>query len=209
MAKRKTRLMLVWLSGLLLLTQACRSSGDTIPPEIELEVARAGEAAAVELTTQLKAHLQEALAQGDLTAAFEACAVLAQPLTAEVQEKFPQGVSVKRASSRFRNPANAPDEWEARALAFFETQLAESGELPEHFCQHDRERGEYRYNRPLIVQNLCLQCHGSPDRMDPSVVSSLLENYPEDRAVGYAEGDFRGIIRVSIPEDTIQDEADR
>jgi hypothetical protein len=203
MDKQKTSLASVLLSGLLLLFPACSSSGDTIPPKIEQEVVRVGEAAAAELMTQLKAHLQEALAQGDLTAAFEACAVLAQPLTDEVQETLSPGVSLKRASGRFRNPANAPDEWEARALAFFETQLAESGELPEHFCQHDRENGAYRYNRPLIVQKLCLRCHGSPDRMDPSVVSSLLENYPEDRAVGYGEGDFRGIIRVSIPEDAI------
>jgi hypothetical protein len=209
MVKRKARLMLVWLSGLLLLTQACRSSGGTIPPEIEQEVVRVGEAAAAELMTQLKAHLQEALAQGDLPAAFEACAVLAQPLTAEVREKLPPGVSLKRASNRFRNPANAPDEWEARALAFFETQLAENGELPGNFCQYDREERTYRYNRPLTVQKLCLRCHGSPDRMDPSVLRSLLENYPEDRAVGYAEGDFRGIIRVSIPEDTIDKEGEQ
>jgi hypothetical protein len=27
----------------------------------------------------------------------------------------------------------------------------------------------------------------------------LAERYPDDEALGYAEGDFRGLIRVSVP----------
>lgn len=206
MVKVKTSLVTLVLSAVILPFSGCDPSGDAIPSVIEEQVIRVGQTAAAELMTELKAHLQGALAQGDLTAAFEACAVLAQPLTAEAQDKLPQGVSVKRAASRFRNPANAPDGWEARALAYFETQLSEKEALPANFCQFDKDNHEYRYNQPLTVQKLCLHCHGDPNQMDPGVRESLLENYPQDRAVGYAEGDFRGIIRVSIPENIIKTE---
>jgi hypothetical protein len=35
--------------------------------------------------------------------------------------------------------------------------------------------------------------------MDPGVRRVLSERYPEDLATGYEAGDFRGVVRVSIP----------
>ena len=40
--------------------------------------------------------------------------------------------------------------------------------------------------------------------MDPKVVEKLRQLYPEDKATGYKLGDFRGVIRVTIPEDVIK-----
>jgi len=54
---------------------------------------------------------------------------------------------------------------------------------------------------PMRVGEVCVRCHGDPDDLAPGVADLLAEEYPEDRATGYAMGDFRGVIRVSIPRD--------
>jgi hypothetical protein len=44
----------------------------------------------------------------------------------------------------------------------------------------------------------CLACHGDPAAMKPEVAAMLRELFPEDRAVGYKDGDFRGAVSVSV-----------
>jgi hypothetical protein len=58
---------------------------------------------------------------------------------------------------------------------------------------------EMRYYAPLMVAPLCVQCHGAAEALEPGVREILRDRYPDDRATGYAAGDFRGVIRVSIP----------
>ncbi len=84
----------------------------------------------------------------------------------------------KRASSHITSlilirPENAPDPWENEALLSFETGSREISGLTEI----DNEP-YFRYMKPLIVQEACLKCHGYQ---------------------GYAVGDIRGGISVSVP----------
>ena len=55
-----------------------------------------------------------------------------------------------------------------------------------------------RYLRPIVVKAPCLKCHGPSESIDPEVRAILEESYPEDLAVGYAEGDFRGAVSVVV-----------
>ncbi|MBU0678495.1 MAG: DUF3365 domain-containing protein [Verrucomicrobia bacterium] len=57
------------------------------------------------------------------------------------------------------------------------------------------------YYKPLIVQPICLQCHGDPETFSPAVRTILEERYPEDNAVGYRAGDLRGLIKVKMTDD--------
>jgi len=82
----------------------------------------------------------------------------------------PQGHITSLKSIR---PENAPDPWEARALAAFEAGLAEFGE----FMVMDG-KPVYRYMRPLNSEKTCLKCHA---------------------AQGYREGAVRGGISIAIP----------
>jgi hypothetical protein len=108
------------------------------------------------------------------------------------------GLALKRTSFRYRNPANAPDKAEEEALLFFESAVRESGSAPSHFVQRLSEE-ELRYYQPLFVGEFCLQCHGDPEGLSPDVQRVLQERYPEDLATGYEAGDFRGVVRVSVP----------
>lgn len=161
----------------------------------EAEAVAAGEAAANALTRELMGRVSNAIAEGGPAFAIDFCSEEALPLTSAVAEEL--GVRMKRTSSRVRNPENAPDADERAALAYFEEELEKGNTLPQHLVR--QIDGETRYYRPIIVAELCTTCHGPRDALDPEVRDALDTRYPEDQATGYAAGDFRGLIRVSLP----------
>ena len=160
-----------------------------------------GEDAAQMLLQNLKAELKKALKTKGAVGAIEVCSKKAMEITQEVAEDFGD-IEIKRTTFKYRNPKNKPDQYEAEALKFFEKTYKETGKLPPYYIQ--KLKGEYRYYKPLKIQGVCLTCHGDPKSMDPKVVKKLKELYPNDKATGYKLGDFRGVIRVSIPEDVIK-----
>ncbi len=125
------------------------------------------------------------------------CADSAQALTARYQLA---GVDVHRTSLRVRNPSNAPDSAEVRVLEYL-AGLQSAGTLPTEFMEVRRTSDgarELRYFRPVTVAAGCLNCHGAVEGLKPSIRTVLAERYPEDKAVGYAEGDLRGVVAVRV-----------
>ncbi len=181
---------------------ACTGGGGgEISPAVEAQVVKTGAAAAGALKGTLFTNLTDAMQQGGPASAIEFCSTSAVELTAGVEAD--QGLEIKRTTTRYRNPANAPDQAEAEALRHFETVLAETGELPGEWVQKVG-RDEYRYYRSLSVVPPCLKCHGMSEEIDPAVQAILDDRYPDDLATDYAVGDFRGLIRVSVPADRLE-----
>jgi len=89
------------------------------------------------------------------------------------------------------------DAHERAALEYFEAEMAAGRALPSHLVQ--RADGELRYYRPIVVAELCTTCHGPRDALDPAVAEALDRRYPDDEATSYRPGDFRGVVRVSVP----------
>ena len=52
------------------------------------------------------------------------------------------------------------------------------------------------YVEPIIVQPLCLTCHGS--ELAPDIGAQITELYPDDRATGFEAGDLRGVFWVEF-----------
>ena len=142
-------------------------------------------------------RLQGELAAEGAAGAVDFCSGTALVLTDSLVAAEPAGTAVKRTSLRIRNPKNAPDSLELVALAWFDSARA-AGALPQSYIQQAGP-GEVRFYRPLVVQGFCTQCHGAPEQIDAAVQQVLAERYPADAATGYAEGDLRGVIRVSLP----------
>jgi hypothetical protein len=46
---------------------------------------------------------------------------------------------------------------------------------------------------------MCLTCHGEKARIPPAVEAVIAQEYPGDRATGFAEGDVRGAVSVRVP----------
>jgi hypothetical protein len=153
--------------------------------------------AATALGQGLMKALLARLETGGPDSALAFCADSAQALTARYQLA---GVDVHRTSLRTRNPSNAPDSAEVRVLEYL-AGLKTAGTLPTEFVEvrrRDDGARELRYYRPVMVAAGCLNCHGAVEGIKPSIRAVLAERYPDDAAVGYAEGDLRGVVAVRV-----------
>lgn len=194
------RRMRLWIAvvPLVLASGACQETAPDLTIQEGEEVARIADPAASELLRSLVGRLTGAMEEGGPVAAIDFCSTEAIPLTLQVQEGLEQGLVLKRTSFRYRNPDNAPDEAEEEALVHFEDALAAGESSPATYVQKVSD-SEYRFYRALYLGEVCLQCHGEPDSMDPGVLAALQERYPGDLALGYKAGDFRGVVRVTVP----------
>lgn len=160
-----------------------------------LEKARA---AATALTQALLGELLRHMREGGPEAAVMVCAGKAQELTKAQQQ---EGLLVRRVSTRARNPQNRPDDYEQAVLARMAQQYQESkatDEVSEWYLEGNTLT--LRYLRPIVMGEMCLACHGDRERMKPAVRDFISQHYPEDQAVGYQAGDFRGAMSVTVKE---------
>ena len=54
-----------------------------------------------------------------------------------------------------------------------------------------------RYLKPIIIQPLCLNCHGSTEDINQNVKNVLNTRYPDDKATEYQTDDLRGAVSIS------------
>lgn len=150
---------------------------------------------AARLQKELGARLKAAIAAGGPASAIAVCQVDAPRIAQELSG--PGGpVHVGRTALRVRNPANEPDQ-EARAvLEQFASGVAQgrTGSLT-HFAV--RPDGSARYMQAILMQPLCLTCHGSA--LAPDVEAAIAVRYPDDQATGFTENDLRGAFVIEWP----------
>jgi hypothetical protein len=144
--------------------------------------------------------LEEEIKKGGPEGAIGACREKAPAMAKAASEKT--GWAIRRVSLKNRNPKAVPDAWEEAVLKDFDKRTA-AGEKPTGL-----EKGEvvtvdgvkmYRYMKALPTQDLCLQCHGTPDRINPATQAKLKELYPNDKGVGYGPAEIRGAITIKKP----------
>jgi hypothetical protein len=201
------------LAVALLLAASC-APADEAPPGQEAPAEPAAEAVPVDagaerdavmaaaqpvgqaLMQTLSSNLVAAMEADGPVGAMEFCNVEAIPLTRQVTEE--QGMEVFRTSLKLRNPQNAPDEFASQALDWYQDQIAAGGDLPVSHVQK-LPNGDYRYYQALQMGEPCLRCHGAPEQLAPGIPEALTELYPEDQATGYALGDWRGLLGITVP----------
>lgn len=143
----------------------------------------------------LKGELQAAMRSGGPVQALSACNTKAPEIAKMIAEE--QHVQVARVSLRNRNPASAPNEWQAAVLKDFEQRKAK-GEPVESlvYSEEVKQAGthEFRFMKAIPTEPLCLTCHGT--EISPAITTKLTELYPQDKATGFKEGDLRGAFVV-------------
>lgn len=149
------------------------------------------------LFQRVKGLLLEKIKDGNFAEAAEVCSNVAQQMTKDYAAE--KGIDVHRVSLKLRNPLNRPDKFEKKRLRIFEKEIAENKTASEYYevIEKDDER-ILRYMKPIIIQEMCLKCHGSESQIPADVMRILANKYPKDRATGYKIGDVRGAISVSI-----------
>jgi hypothetical protein len=142
----------------------------------------------VPFKTALKSALTAGMAEGPV-AAISVCRDQAPRIAESLST---EEIRMGRTSHRLRNPENATPGWVTPVL---------DGYLAQGVSRKPRtvtiDDGREGYVEPIMIQPVCLTCHG-PALAD-DVAARLAVLYPDDRAVGFHEGDFRGVFWVEYP----------
>ena len=112
------------------------------------------------------------------------------------------GWQVRRVSLGNRNPRAVPDAWERKVLEEFDREQAAgvaASSLERWDVVMDNGRSVRRYMSALPVREVCVQCHGTSDKLGPGVAERLSQLYPDDRGTGYKLGQIRGAMTLRQP----------
>lgn len=197
------------IGSVLLTSLACDQSAkkNEVSQEQYQEIIQThGEKFAMQLLKPLKENLMKHLKESTPAEALKYCSSNAQGLTEKVNQSLPKGVTVTRTSAKVRNPKNTPTAEDKKALEFFENQIKNKKELAKFFTQNisQNKKTKYVYYKPLKLNAMCLTCHGDIyNSGNTDMVKILKEKYPNDKAFGYKDGDFRGVVKVTFTEKSI------
>ncbi|WP_434579917.1 Tll0287-like domain-containing protein [Sulfurimonas sp. NW15] len=159
-------------------------------------IVRTGQKSSMLLLKTLGSNMKRNMKAGGPMQALDFCTQKAYTLTEEVNKKLPKGVTVKRISTKYRNPANQPQGNEQEVLASLEKLQSLHVKLPKQLIQKVDEH-TYKYYKPLVInKQVCLKCHGNIQ--NEALKRAIAQRYPEDKAQHYKMGDLRGAVVVTI-----------
>lgn len=119
-------------------------------------------------------------------------------------ENEANGYKLKQTAMKVTNPKNAPDEYEINILKKFaaDRSLKEFPQINnlKEGIQVVENRKVFRYAFPFATKAGCLLCHSDP-KVAPKVVNDL---YPQNQAFGFQEGEFYGMLSVTVPWEATQ-----
>jgi hypothetical protein len=182
------------LSIFIFLSNGC---GEKPSPELTDQIKNGLRNDAKQFMGSLKSILVKEMQTNGIVAAVSVCSDTAQILTNNYG--INKGIYIKRVSFKNRNINNQPDEFEAKALKYFE-ELNSSGKLTDtiEYFEVISEEGvkTVRFMKPIIMQAPCLGCHGTVENIGPDVKTVLNNKYPDDKATGYQMDDLRGAVSI-------------
>ncbi len=171
------------------------------PSNEEIEIIKPiGDQIAKNLVKELQAELKAAIKDGGFEKAVNVCNLRAAPITEIASKATDRSIEIKRTTNKYRNPLNAPDKFEKVALDYFDGLIAAGKTIPKYYIQKiDAGNSSiFNYYKPMKTASNCLTCHGDPANIKPDILKSVSDLYPADKAIGYKENDFRGLIRITI-----------
>jgi hypothetical protein len=155
---------------------------------------------ALAIPPKLLQMVQDEINKGSYDGAIAACNDKAPKMAAAASQNT--GWAIRRVSLKNRNPKAVPDAWEQAVLEDFDRRRA-AGESPANMEKAEivaeGDKRTLRYMKALPTQGVCLNCHGTEDKIDAKVKAKLTELYPNDKATGYSEGQIRGALTVKRP----------
>ena len=160
------------------------------------KVIKTGERGSKLLIQTLDKKMQSKLKKDGVMKTLEFCANDAYDITQKVNKKLPKGVRVKRISTKYRNPANAPKDNELAVLESFAKLKSANVIMPTELVEQI-DKKTYKYYKPIFIENkTCLECHGTIK--DVEIRRAIAQRYPIDSANDYKLGDLRGAVVVTI-----------
>jgi len=162
------------------------------------EIKQEAKTAIMKMGKTLKMHMKQNMKAGGPTQAATFCSSEARGIAKKVNASYKKGVSVKRISLKYRNPADKPTLDEAKVLQELHTALDANKKVPKMIVK-DLGKNHYKVYKPIFIDKaVCLKCHGVNKVRDDKAYKLMKAKYPNDKAVGYKLGDLRGAFVVDI-----------
>jgi len=145
--------------------------------------------------TALSSQLRAALQRGGVQEAVNYCNVVAYPLVDSLSKVHQ--ASIRRTSLKIRNAKDAPKPHEQVALEQYQQMAADGEDLKPTVERIDEQK--VAFYAPIMTMEMCLQCHGTVGEEVAQADYDLIKKlYPEDEAIGYSEGDWRGLWSIEF-----------
>ncbi len=152
------------------------------------------EIAALTFST-LSGKLQSALKEGGVSNAIEYCNLAAFPLVDSLSKVH--NAEIRRTSSKVRSPKNSPSKSEKLVLENYKKMNLAGAEMKPIIKQLDDQK--IAFYAPIKINQFCLQCHGKVGETLTEENNALISQfYPDDQAVGYSDGDLRGMWSIEF-----------
>ncbi len=190
----------LFLFGAVLLSMVIVSSCGSDKPmlseqEQQVYIKRGDSLSKLTFDTLRNTLLRKILSDG-VPGAVRFCQVSAGDLTATYAN---EDVHISRTSMGYRNISNKPDSLSQGILENMQAEK-DKGAVPASLVLKD-DKGVVHFYKPILMQAMCLNCHGSvPGQVQPDVLSVIDSLYPGDLARQYKEGELRGAWHIRFSE---------
>jgi nitrate reductase cytochrome c-type subunit len=166
----------------------------TTNKEIKIEAKKAIK----KMGKSLQSHMKKNLKKGGAIQAAKFCSKKATKIEEDINAKYKKGISVKRVSLKYRNPDNAPLADEKAVLEQIEADFKSGKKIPKMIVKQI-DKNNYKVYKPIFLEKkACLKCHGDADHRAKKAYKIIKEKYPDDKAIDYKAGDFRGAFVAKI-----------
>lgn len=184
-------------STFLLLLSTCTTT--QTPTELsekeQKDYLQKGQTLAQQSFAALSGRLMSAIEAGGVPHAIEYCHTAALPLVDSLSRA--NKASIRRTSLKVRNPQDTPQDWEKAILQGYQQELA-AGKRPTSVVKA-LDKKHIAFATPIYMAQPCLKCHGKlGETLNEQHYTTIKKLYPSDQAIGYVEGDLRGMWSITF-----------
>lgn len=141
----------------------------------------------------MSGNLMKAMKEGGVPQALKYCNLEAMPITDSLSKAH--NVVIKRTALKLRNPANKPSTEEFNLLHQFRSDINLGKKIKPIIMKSGPNSNTFY--APITVKAACLACHGDVSQETKGLIAQY---YPKDKAIGYKEGDLRGLWSIKYTE---------
>jgi hypothetical protein len=146
---------------------------------------------------KLSGELMAQMKAGGPVKAIPFCNLEAVPLVDELSKEY--NAIIKRTSDQLRSCDNEPTERELVIINEYQ-ELLQAKQPIVPIVELDEE-GKKHFYAPIKISAKCLVCHGEKGNTLANKTDSIVKSlYPNDLAIGYKDGDLRGIWSITFNE---------
>jgi hypothetical protein len=163
-------------------------------PQAVVNYIKVGKGLAMQTKANLGKNLAMAISEKGPDGAVEFCNTKAIAITDSMSIVL--DANIKRVSDQPRNGNNKANDGE---LAYIESWKEAKANGEEKTPQITEVNGRMVGYYPIVTNQMCLQCHGTPEKeVNTKTLSTIKKLYPADKALGYSESEIRGLFVVEM-----------